>query len=237
VIAVFLRDMRWRIAALAGMALLFYLQEPGFHQHEGFDPNATALGPLGISATLSNFAALAMIILLAGFISREVRDGHARITLSHPVTPIGYFGLRWILAYAITIVASTLFLIVGQLLAWGEFRGGWSGMLLPLLSALVYGGVMALLSSGGARAEATIALILLLLPIVFPEILAMLLGLAPPSAQSLVNTVLPPQTALSDLWDGLIGGTVRWDAVTYAAGYGIILLAVSGLILRLREWP
>jgi hypothetical protein len=72
---------------------------------------------------------------------------------------------------------------------------------------------------------------------VFPEILAMLLGLAPPSAQSLVNTVLPPQTALSDLWDGLIGGTVRWDAVTYAAGYGIILLAVSGLILRLREWP
>jgi hypothetical protein len=137
----------------------------------------------------------------------------------------------------VTIAGSTLFLVVGQWFAWGEFRGGWSGMLLPMLSALMYGGVMALLSSAGTRAEATIAFVLLLLPIVFPAILTALLGLLPPPLLSLVNTVLPPQTALSDLWDGLIAGSVRWDAVAYAAGYGIILLAVSGLILRLREWP
>jgi len=236
-IAVMLRDMHWRLIAIAGVALVFFLQEPGFHQEQGFNPAAVALGPLGISATLSNFAALAMIILLGGFVSRELREGYARINLSHPVSPVKYFGLRWILAWLVAVAGSAVFLVGGQLLAWGEFRGGWAGMLLPLLSALMYGGVMALLSTAGVRGEGTIAFLLLILPIAFPEVLSALLGLLPPALQSLVNTVLPPQTALSDLWDGLISGTIRHDAAAYAAGYGIILLAISALILRLREWP
>ncbi|MDR0788375.1 MAG: hypothetical protein LBG44_11015 [Gemmatimonadota bacterium] len=236
-IPVFLRDMRWRLVVLVGIALVFYLQEPGFHQHEGFNPDAAALGPLGISATLSNFAALSMIILLEGFISRDLREGYTRINFSRSIAPTRYFGLQWIIAYLLTILAAAAFLVAGQLLAWGEFLGGWQGMILPVVSALMYGGLMAVLSGAGVRGEATIAFLLLLIPAVFPEILSALLGMLPAPLQNLVNTVLPPQTALSDLWDGLITGVTRWDAVAYGAGYGVILLAVAALILRLREWP
>lgn len=236
-IAVVLRDLRWRLVFLTGVALVFYLQEPGFHQHEGFNPDALALGALGISATLSNFAGLAMIILLSGFISTELRDGYTRVHLSYPVTPLGYYGLRWGVAYAIAIAGSAVFLVVGQVVAWGSFLGGWQGLLLPVLSALIYGAVMALLSGAGVRMDATIAFIILLLPAVFPELVSAMLGLLTPSLSGLVNAVLPPQNALSDIWDGLLAGAIPWDAAAYAGGYGAAVLATAALILRLREWP
>jgi hypothetical protein len=236
-ISVFLKDLRWRMALVVLAALLFYSQEPGFHQHEGVDPDAVALGPLGVSATLSHFAALSMIILLAGFVSGERREGITRINFSHPTSPLAYYGLKWGLAYVLSLSFALAFLLFGQIAAWGEFRGGASGMILPVLSALISGGLMAFFSVTLPRGDAWIVFLLLLAPVLFPQLLSLgLSGISPQTAQ-VILTLLPPQNALSDVWNGLLLGDVPLDAVLFPAAYGLVFLVAAIVILRLREWP
>jgi len=237
VIAVILRDLRWRLLLLFAMGVAFYFGEPGFHQHEAFNADAIALGPLGISASLSHFAALAMIILLSGFIAGEIREGHTRLYLSNPTTPLAYFGLRWAIAYGVAVGAAGIFLVAGQIIAWGTFMGGWSGMILPILSALVYGGLMAFASAATTRGDSAVVLVLLVLPVLFPQILSAWLDAVNPQGRVLLTTLLPPQTALDDVWNGLLLEALPWGAIGYAAVYGAFLLAVAGVILHLREWP
>jgi hypothetical protein len=237
VIAVILRDLRWRLLLLLLAAVLFYAYEPGFHQHDGFSEEAAALGPLGISATLSHFAAIAMMTLLAGFISVDRREGYTRIHLSNPMSPLAYFGLRWVIAFAIAVASATLFLVIGQIVAWGAFLGGWQGMVLPVLSALVYGGLMAFFSTVLPRGDAGTVFLLLLLPIFFPQILDMALGSLTEPARLVAAAILPPQNALAELWEGLLLGSFSWGAAAFAAAYGAIFLVAAAIILRLREWP
>ncbi len=236
-IAVVLRDLRWRILLLLLTAFLFYSYEPGFHQHDGFSDEAAALGPLGISATLSHFAAIAMIILLAGFVSAERREGYSRIVFSNPTSPLAYFGLRWVIAYAIAIISAVFFLVFGQVVAWGAFLGGWQGMVLPLLSALVYGGLMAFFSTVLPRGDAVFVFSLFLLPIFFPQLLSTALGNLTVPARRLISAMLPPQTALAEVWEGLLLGGFPWGAAAFAAAYGTVFLVAAAIILRLREWP
>jgi hypothetical protein len=218
-------------------ALLFYSQEPGFHQHEGVDPNAIALGPLGVSATLSHFAAISMIILLAGFVSTERREGYTRINFSHPTSPLAYYGLRWVLAYFLSLAFALAFLVLGQVAGWGEFRGGLAGMVLPAISALIAGGLMAFFSVTLPRGDAWIVFLLLLAPVLFPQILSLGLSGLSPGATRAITTILPPQNALSDIWNGLLLGSFPAGAAAYAVAYGILFLGAAVLILRLREWP
>ena len=236
-ISIFLEDLRWRLALVLLAALLFYSQEPGFHQHEGVDSAAVALGPLGVSATLSHFAALSMIILLAGFISTDRREGYSRINFSHPTSPLAFYGVKWLLAYVLTLSFALAFLVLGQLAAWGEFRGGMAGMMLPALSALVSGGLIAFFSVTLPRGDAWIVFLLLLAPVLFPQLLSLGLSGLSPGVSRLVLTALPPQNALSDVWNGLLLGEVPTSAVLYPAAYGSAFLGVAILILRLREWP
>lgn len=237
-IPILLRDLRWRLVALLLVAWVLYLLEPGFHTHDQtLAPNeAVSLGPVGVSATLSYFAGLSMILLLAGFISTDRTHGYTRIFFAHPTRPLAFYGLRWALALGVSLVAATLFLVIGQLVAWGEFRGGWSGLLLALLSALIYGGLMAFLSSALPRGDGWVAF-LLFLPTLVPQLFGLAVARLPVGARQALQFVLPPQGALQVVWQGLLEGIVAWGAVAYAGGYGVLWLLAGILILRAREWP
>lgn len=236
-IAILLYDLRWRLLGLLGVAVAFYAAEPGFHQHEDLDFAAVALGPMGISATLANFAAISMIVLLAGFISRDRQEGYTRLIFSSPTSPLAYYGLRLAIAYLIAITGAALFLGLGQIIAWRSIPTGWSGMILPVLSALIYGGLVSLLSVLLPRGDSWVALLLLILPIGFPQLFTMGLSGAPPVVRRAILLLLPPQGALAQVWEGLVLGSYPWDATLYAAAYGILLLLAAGLLLRAREFP
>lgn len=235
-IAVILHDLRWRILVVGIVTLLFYLLEPGFHQHEEFDVTAVALGPLGISATLANLAGLSMIVLLAGMVSTDRREGYSRLLLAQPTSPLAYYGLRWGVAYAVSLGAAVLLFVVGQVIAWGEFRGGWAGLVLPVLSALVYGSLIAFFSVVLNRGDAWVVF-LLILPTFVPDLLNLALQAMAPSARRVIAFLLPPQTALQDIWEGLLLESFGWGAVAFAAAYGLVFLFAGATILRLREWP
>jgi hypothetical protein len=235
-IAILLRDLRWRILVVLLIATLLYFLEPGFHQHGEVDPElAQELGPIGVSATLAYLAGLAMIVLLAGFVSTDRREGYARMYFSHPTSPLAYYALRWALAFAVAISAALAFLLVGQMLAWGEVRGGGSGLLLAVLAACVYGGLMAFLSVALRRGDAWIAF-LLFLPTFFPDLLRLLQATISPGAYRTLLFVLPPQSALQDVYQGLLLDDLAWGSVAFVLGYSAVWLVAGILLLRLKEW-
>lgn len=237
-IPILLRDLGTRLLLVVAIAFVLYLLEPAFHQHGPVDSEVAAeLGAVGVSATLAYLAGLSMIVLLAGFVSTDRREGYARIFFSHPTSPLAYYGLKWVLALVLSLAAAALFLVLGQLFAWGELRGGWAGMLLPLLTALVYGGLMAFFSSALPRGDAWVAFVLFL-PTFFPQVLTLLeLGVSPGAYQA-VTFLLPPQPALQAVYQGLVqGGEMAWGAVAFVVGYAAVWLGAAGLLLRARELP
>jgi hypothetical protein len=237
-IPILLRDLRWRLGAVFLICILLYFLEPAFHQHEevAADPEfAQELGPIGVSATLAYLAGLAMIVLLAGFVSTDRREGYAKMYFSHPTSPLAYYSLRWALALGVALLAAVVFLLVGQTFAWGEFRGGGSGILLAVLAALVYGALMAFLSVALPRGDAWIAF-LLFIPTFFPQLLNLLQTTIPPDAYRALLFVLPPQTALQDVYQGLLLNDLAWGSVVFVLGYSAVWLVGATLILRFREW-
>lgn len=224
------------IVALAGA--LFFANDPAFHAHEAVEPELAAeLGPLGLAAPASYLAGFAMIVLLADFVAADRRRGYAQILFAHRTSPLGYYARRWALAYVIAMVFAAVFLFLSQGIGWGEVRGGWSGLLLPAVNALVFGGLMAFLSAVLRRGDAWVG-VALFLPTLVPQILQLLQMLLPGGVMTFLFFVLPPQTtAMQALYLGLVeSGRVVWSAAAFAAGYGVVWLAVAALVLRLREW-
>lgn len=235
-IGLIVRQLRWRILVLGLITVAFYLVEEGFHEHEAIDAGVIALGPVGISATLANLAGVGMILLFAGSVSADRREGYSQLLFAQPTSPLAYYALRWGICYALSMAAAVALFIFGQLLAWGEFRGGWSGLLLPLLSALIFGGLIAFFSTVLRGGEAWVVIVLLV-PTFFPELLSLLTRPAAPWLRQLILVLLPPQTtAMQDIWQGLLFDSLKWGAVAFAAGYGIALLGATALIIRQREW-
>lgn len=238
-IAVFLRDMTPRLMLVLLIGIVFYFIEPGFHQHEAdvIDPS---LGPdlsvLGISATLANLAGLSVLILLAGFISGDRRHGYTRLYFSHPTSPLAFYGLRCAVAIALALAAAAVFLVVGQMAAWGEVRGGWSGLLLALLSALMYAGLIAFLSAALPRGDAWVAVVLFFVTFFWLQLLQLGAPI-PPLLRDTLTLVLPPQTAMQDVYDGLLRGVVDWGAAAFVLGYAAFWMVLAGVVVRWREWP
>ncbi len=235
-IALILYDLRWRLLALLPLAGLLYLGEPGFHQHDEFDLQAIYLGPLGISSTISYFAGLTMIILLGGQISRDRQMGYTRLFFANPTSPLTYYGARLGIAYALAMIGSVLFLALGQIIAWGLTPRGWAGLLLPVLTGLVYGGLVTFLSVILPRGDGLAAFIFFL-PTFLPGILDIALSNASLPVRQLVQLILPPHGAVARVWQELIEGGIAWIPAAYAAAYGVVLLIAAGAILRVREWP
>jgi hypothetical protein len=234
-IAIMLRDMRWRILIVALLSVLLYFLEPAFHQHGPTEPGLDAeLGPLGVSAALAYLAGLSMIVLLTGFVASDVSEGYSAIHFSHPTSPLAYYGLRWLLALTVTLGATVLFLLLGQVIAWGEVRGGGAGILLGLLAALVYGGLMAFFSTLLRSGDGWVVFILFL-PTPVPQILTWIEALLPEFLYQIVLFFLPPQNALQEVYRGLLLGDIAWPAVAFAGGYGMFWLVLAALLLRTRE--
>lgn len=238
-IPILLRDLRWRIAALLPIAWILYLLEPAFHQHGVTLTADEALGlsPVGISATLSYLSGIAVIVLLAGYIAADRREGHTRIFFSHPTRPLAFYGLRLALALLVAVAAAALFLMFGQMIAWGEVRGGWSGLLLALVTAIIYGGLITFFSVTLRRGDGSLAFLLLLIPTFAPQLFARALAGLPTTLRQLIFFVLPPQGALQEIWQRLLEGSVAWGAVGFAVGYGVLWLLLAGVIMRARDWP
>lgn len=238
-IPILLRGMLPRIALVALLGVAFFFLEPGFHTHESPAPEEFSLdlGAMGISATLANLAALSMLVLLGGFVSNDRRQGYYRLYFSHPTRPLAFYGLRWAMGLLLAMLAAAVFLVVGQWAAWGRVEGGWSGLYLALLAAIAYGGMIAFLSVVLLRGDAWVALVLFLFNYFWLQAVAMGAQPLPPPLNDAVSLLLPPQLALSDVYDGLIRGEVVWGASAFAAGYGVFWLLVAALLLRLRDWP
>lgn len=235
-IPVILREWHPRLLLLVLIACVLFLMDPAFHPEEMVDPEVAAeLGPLGLSATLSYLAGLTMIVLLAGFVSTDRRRGYAHLYLSHPVHPLALYGVRVALAAVLAMGAAVLFLVLSQWAGWGEFRGGWGGLGIPLLAVVVWGGVMSLLSAALPKGDAWVA-VAMFLPTFFPQVLFFAQRALNPAGYQLLLFLLPPQWAFQDVYLALLNGGTAWGAAAYVAGYGLVWLGIAGVILRLREW-
>lgn len=238
-IPILLRGMLPRLVLLGLLCVAFFFIEPGFHSHEVVTAEEFRLdlGALGLAASLSNLAGLAMLVLLGGFVSNDRRQGYYRLYFSHPTRPAAFYALRWGLGLLVALAAAAAFLVLGQLAAWGRFEGGWSGLYLALLAAVSYGGMIAFLSVLLPRGDAWVALVLFLFNYFWLQAVALGVQPLPGWLNDAVSILLPPQLALSDVYDGLLRGEIVWGASAFAVGYGVFWLLVAGLLLRLREWP
>ena len=238
-IPILLRGMVPRLVLVALLGVAFYMIDPGLHQHADEvvpEEFRLDLGAMGLAATLANYAGLSMLVLLGGFVSHDRRQGYYRLYFSHPTSPIAFYGLRWALGLAAAMLAAAILLVVGQWIAWGRFEGGWSGLYLAFLAALAYGGMIAFLSVALPRGDAWVALVLFVFNYFWLQAVA--LGVEGPALlNDLVSVLLPPQLALSDVYDGLLRFEVAWGASAFAAGYGVFWPLVAGLLLKLRDWP
>ena len=233
-IAVLLRDLAPRLLFIALAMLEFYRRELDL-QHHAEELPPEMLSPAGIAATLSYVSGLAVIVLLAGFVSTDRRRGYAEIYFSHPTRPLALYGLRWLLAVGLALGAALLFLVLWQLGALGGFRGGWHGLSLALLSALVYGGLMAFFSVLLRRGDVWVGL-LAFFPALSPGILVFLQQVMSARGYQLLLFLLPPQWAFQDVYAWIVGGAPAWGAAAYAAGYGLFWLGAAAALLAVREW-
>lgn len=239
-IPILLRGMLPRMALVALLGVGFFMLDPAFHQHTGEpvpEEFRLDLGYMGLSATLANYAGVAMLVLLGGFVSGDRRHGYYRLYFSHPTRPIAFYSLRWLLGLGVAMLAAAVFLVVGQLVAWGRFEGGWSGLYLALLAAIGYGGMIAFLSVALPRGDAWVALVLSLFNLFWLQTLALGAQPLPPLLNDAVSLLFPPRLALQDVYDGLLRSEIVWGASAYAAGYGVFWLLIAGLLLKLRDWP
>jgi hypothetical protein len=242
-IALTLWEMRWRLLAVVLIALILYLLEPGFHLHgadtEGLDP--LIADPRGVAFTLANLAGASMLVLLTGFVSGDRRRGYYRMFFSHPTRPLAYYGLRWLIAYAVSVGAAGLFLVVGQLAAWGELRAGIEVMVHPALFALVYGGLAAFFSVLVPIGDTFIVFVIFMLTSAWEYALSAFAELnvnpVAPWLQQAISFILPPHLALRDQFEAMLAGHTAWGDLAFAAGYGGFWLVAAGLLLWSREWP
>jgi hypothetical protein len=240
VIPILLRGMLPRLAMVALLCVAFYMLDPGLHQHAGEavpEEFALNLGSFGLAASLSNLAGMSMLVMLGGFISHDRRQGYYRMYFAHPTRPLAFYGLRWVLALAAVMLACTAWLVVSQLVAWGQFEGGWRGLYIALLAAVATGGMVAFLSVALPRGDTWVALVLTVFNYFWLQAVAMGAQPLPSLLNDAVSVLLPPQLALSDVYDGLLAGQIAWGASAFAAGYGVFWLLVAGLLLKLRDWP
>jgi hypothetical protein len=240
-ILVLIRDLRWRLLALLGAAFLFYLGEPGLHQHEEVEPTSVdqLLAPTGISFSAANLAGLSVVVLLAGFIAAHRRRGYYRLQFSHPTRPLAFYGLRWGVSVGLAMGVAAVFFLLSQLAAWGTLRVSPAFLLQALMFAVIYGGLAAFFSAVLPAGDAVATGAVYFVTTFWLEVTVNLQGLSPvpPTLGSLLSFVLPPHSASTDVYTAMLVGQVHWAAMSFCVGYGLFWLVIAGLVVRMREWP
>lgn len=238
-ILVLFRQLRPRIVALLFIGCLFYIAEPAFHSHD-VEPTSIEeiLAPTLISMSAANYAGLAVTILLAGFIANDRRRGYYRLQFSHPTRPLAFYALRVILSLAIATALAVLFLVVGQLVAWSEVRVGLQFTAQAFTFAVIYAGIAAFFSALLQKGDLAATVAVFFVTAFWIEAVQTWVDQPfTPGARRLITFVLPPHTAATEVYNGLIAGGVAWGAAAYALGYGLFWLILAGLLVKYREWP
>lgn len=242
-----LRSLRRRLAlllAFAGVFMLAAVTVRAVAAHEGHvEPDALfQLGgyPL-VSAilllgwTLGRFPVIAILVLAAGVFSADLHSGQVRLLAARPASLARIYGARLLTHAALAFLLSAILMPAFDVLLLGQWAGPGT---LVLIAAYViaYGGLVAFLSVL-TRADAWIALALALLSIVWATLLSsgFMTG-APALARDVITFLLPPQGAFFRL-EGAFAGLepIPWAAFAYAAGYGLLFLALSGVLIARRE--
>lgn len=236
---------RRRILALLAFAALFLAAAAAaasLGRHEGHVEMDTLfrLGgyPLISGVLLSGwlvgrFPLAATLVLMSGVVSDD-HAGRGRILAVRPVSPILVYGTRALLLGSLAFGISALLMPLFDLIMLGEWAGP-ATLVLILAHVLVWGGLTAFLSTFTGL-DAWIALLLAILAMVWASLLdAGLLPLARPLAVGLAF-LLPPVDRLFQLESAFAGvEPIPWEAFSFCAGYGLVLLVLAALILRRRE--
>lgn len=242
-----LRARRKRLLALTAFAGLFLaagltarLLVADSHGHVDADqlflvggyPLVSALLLLGW--LLGRFPLIATLVLLAGIVSDDRAAGHARLYAVRPTSPHALYGARFL------VLTTTAFLLCAILLPAFDLLllGTWAGpatLILITANILAFGGLLTLLSVW-TRADAWITLFLALAALVWNALRTAGKLTIPIGARDFIGFLLPPQAAMLRLEDAF--GSIQpipWGAFWYVIGYGIVLLAIAGILLRQRE--
>jgi hypothetical protein len=117
--------------------------------------------------------------------------------------------------------------------------GEWAGPATFVVIAsyiLVYGSITLLLSVW-SRADAVLALLLVLIGMVWDAVLSVnLLGDALPGVRELITFVLPPQGALEQIETAFgLFLPIPWGAFLYVTGYAAVLVVLALVSVTMRE--
>lgn len=183
---------------------------------------------------LGRFPMIATLVLLAGVVADDRRDGRARLLAIRPVHPAVIYGVRFLVLGATAFLLSAVLLPSYDLLLLGEWAGP-ATLVLILAHVMVWGGLTALLSVFTGL-DAWIALMLALLALVWTSLVtAGMMPLAAPVAEA-IGFVLPPQPALLAL-EGAFADVqpIPWDAFWFCVGYGVVGVVLAALAVGRRE--
>lgn len=243
-----LRALRGRLLVLLAFAAVFLaaaatarLVSGGADGHVELDrifeiggaPLASALLLLGWA--IGRFPMIAVLVLMAGVVSHDRATGHARLYLARPASPLGLYGVRFIVlaitAFAMSAVLVPLFDLI--------MLGHWAGpntLLLIAAYIVTYGSITALLSVW-TRGDAWIALLLGILAIVWHSLRAGgVLENTPPGVREVVTLLLPPHGALFAIESAFAqAGPLPFDAFIFVLVYGLVLLVLAGVSIAQRE--
>jgi hypothetical protein len=183
---------------------------------------------------IGRFPLLAVLVLMAGVLSEERASGLARLHLSRPISPYGFYGVRALTLAGAALGLSVLLLPAFDWLLLGHTQPGAS--VLAAAWIIAYGGLIAALSVW-TRADAWIALLLAILATSWHALRAGgVLDAVPAGARQFLTLILPPHGALLALENAFgQGAAVPWDAFLNACLYGVVLLLIGGLALERRE--
>jgi acetyl-CoA acetyltransferase len=128
--------------------------------------------------------------------------------------------------------------MLGQLVAWGEVRVGLQFTAQAFTFAVIYAGIAAFFSALLDKGDlpATVA-VFFVAAFWIEAVQGWEDQPLTPGLRRLVTFMLPPHTAATEVYNGLISGSVAWGAAAHALGYGLFWLVLAGLLVKYREWP
>ncbi|MCI0437487.1 MAG: hypothetical protein L0271_28220 [Gemmatimonadetes bacterium] len=175
------------------------------------------------------------LVLMAGLISHDRAEGTARLFMVRPVSPLLLHGTRFFVLAALSFALCAIVLPLFDLILLGRWAGAGT-LALIAANVIVYGGLVALLSVW-TRADAWIALLLSFVAMTWHALRsADLLAALSPAGREVITFLLPPHGALFAL-ESAFGQLqpVPWDALGFAAAWGIVALAIAAVTLSTRE--
>lgn len=183
---------------------------------------------------LGRYPLIAVLVLVAGVVSHDRDEGHARLYRVRPISPIRVYGTRFLALAGVALLLSATLMPTFDLVMLGTWAGP-ATWVLALAYILVYGGLTALLSVW-TRADAWIALGIGLVAMIWHALQGAEALPVPPGARDFIALLLPPHGALLRLEEAFAGvQPIPWDAFAFAAGYGLLALLLAGIALTRRE--